>query len=445
MARRNFDYLNPNNYWAHADPRHCSKVWIDNNVYADLNNELEYYRLHPTKADVKNLLNLIRRMTEAWQGERNAFKRMQKDFIKEYNVLVDSANSKTDEIKRLNDVILQLDNQVQEQAREQQRINEQINQLIEDKNHTTELARRYINEAIDAYNKIANDSYYSKFVPAQLQALQYLFEKINNLNLDSAAVQGLAVDALSKIYAMNKEVIRKRVEFDIAYEVVWADAQQLCQQYDVWQNDVYFDIESRRNQVDMAYWSRGLFPQQRDSLDEICHELEGAQQNPHIDTDKLWEIQQQLELLRKYGEETVNEVLARSRQSEKAEALGNIASLILVEEFHFKVVFVGFNDNDERSAYITQLHNASSGIDMQLVFTPLDSVQIGCTCQVSFEGYQDGKRANDILNAVWYELRPNKITPSGYEDSAEPKIVDHIDFATFGQPVHLEHTVSQNS
>lgn len=434
---KNYDYLDPRHYWSQRDPRRCSKVWIDNTVYSRLKKDLSYYRQHPGKADPTKLLELIDQIVNAWDGERRSFTQAQKELISQYNSLVDAVNSKTDEIRRLNDVILRLDRQLQEQEREQRRLQNQINEIIAEKNRNSSLATQYLNEAIEAYNGIVNDPAYQKFVPDQVEALKFIFQTVNELELDSAAIQGLAVDALGKLFAMNKEVMRKRIEFDLIYDVVYAEAKDLRKQYDEWQTSVYFDPPENMHKADMAFWSYNWFPQLRDSVDRLYHDMESAPGDQSVHVKELHEIQHQLAELRKAGILATNDVIMRSQQSEKVEALGNIASLILVEDFLFKVVYMGFNNNDERSSYVTQLKNPAAGMSMQFVFTPLSPTQIGCNYEVSFDGYQDEMRVNSILASIWQELRPNQITPLDGHGDNESHIVDHIEFVKPGQSARL--------
>lgn len=431
------DYLNPKYYWSHADPRRSSHVWMDNDALAAQKREAEYYRLHPGKADPARLLGLIERIMEAWNGERASFVSTQRELVEQYNRLVDAVNARTDEINRLNEILLRLNKQIERQADQQRRLQMQIDRLQEEKDRSESLARKYLNEAIDAYNSVVADPDYHRFASDKMQALAFVFGKVADLDLDPGAVQGLAVDALSKLFAINAEVIRRRAEFDLAYQVVSTDARDLLAQFEHWNSNVYFDPDGRQNKADMAFWSWNLFPQLYEAAEDICRQLDAAPDNPAIDTPQLKELHKQIEQLREYGSQTVNDVLARSMQSEKAEALGNIASLVLVEDFLFKMVYMGFNDNDERSAYVAQLRSAASGISMQFVFTPLSQSEVGCNYQVCFDGYQDEKRVSDILNAVWHELKPNKINPAAQRDDDSGHIVDHIEFAAPGHPIHL--------
>lgn len=443
MAWADYDYLNPRNYWCNRDPRLQSTVWMDNDAYARLKRDLAYYRRNPGKADPSKMLNLIGQIFNAWDGERRSFIQAKEELVGQYSMLINAMNARTDEIRHLDNVIQRLDRQLQEQERKQNKLQAQLDELISKSERNSQLANLYLNEAIEAYNNVVNDLSYRKFVSDQLESMSYLFQTVNNLELDSGAIQGLAIDALGKLFAMNKEVMRKRVEFDLMYDVVSSEAKDLQQQYNYWENNVYFDAENK-NKADMAFWSYNLFPELKNSVERLCQDLDQAYDNPSIQVKELKEIQKNLETLREYGEQTVNDVLMRSLQSEKSEALCNIASLILVEDFLFKVVYMGFNNGDERSSYVAQLSNTASGMNIQFIFTPLGPSQIGCDYQVSLSGYQDETRVNTILSSIWQELSPNKINPSRKQDGEDSHIVDQIDFVKPGQHIHLPEVSTTN-
>ena len=436
MARNNRQYTDPSNFWNGMDPRRHERVWINNDVYARMNRELEELRRNPKKADTAKLLRLVSEMYRSWSEERERFKSLWNELVDEYNRLLKEIDAKGEEIERLNRVLLRLNEQIEETIKKQNELQEQINEIQRDRNANAELARKYLNEAIEAYNLIVNNPFYHKYANEDVEALNFIFRRVESTSLDAAAVQGIAVESLGKLYAMNKRVIRKRTEFELFYAIVLNEALELRKQYADWCNNTYFDPENR-HQADMAYWSRGLFTEYMGNVDEICHELENAPVNPDIRIEELRKMQGQLGELRKYGEITVNNVLALSLMSEKIEALANITAIIMVEDFFFKAIYLGFNNADKRSSYVVQLNNYASGIRLQFEFSPLNNGEIGCNYIVSFEGYQDEDRVNHILDAVWSELMPNKVNPIGKRGEVDAHIVDNIEFATQGQPIQI--------
>jgi len=435
MARkRRSKYLDRSRFYGNWDPLDSSVVWEDNDARAERLADLDYYRKHPTKASLDELFKLLDDFITQWDIERSSFRNEWNHLVQYCREVIDQVNEKTEEIKKLNEVIVNLNHQIEDAYRTQERIQKQIEDINREKAHNRELASKYYNEAVEAYNLIANDISYHRFAGDDLESLRYLLKRMESDSLDDSAIQGLAVEAMTKLYAMQKQVSRKKTEFEIIQAIVKEEAIALKNQYIDWRDHVYFDME-KKNQADLNFWSRGLFSELMQEVENICHEVESAPSNIEIMTDDLNRMRNELQDLKKAGEETKSSVLLASSQSEKAEALANITSIILIEDFFFKVVFMGFNDDDERSSYVVQLDNHASGIRLQFVFTPLSETQIGCKPTVSFRGYHDEKIVSDIMKSIWSELRPNKIRPISQDDNF---IVDDIEFVPVGQTFHID-------
>lgn len=442
MARkRRSKYLDRSRFYGHWDPLDSSIVWEDNDARAERLADLDYYRKHPTKASLDELFKLLNDFIAQWDTERESFRNEWNRLAQYCHEVIEQVNEKTEEISNLNEVIIRLNHQIEEAYRTQEQIQRKIDGINSEKARNRDLATKYYNEAVQAFNLIADNTGYHKFVGDELASLQYLLKKMEGGSLDDSAIQGLAVEAMTKLYAMQKTVSRKQTEFDICQAIVMEEALALKRQYIDWRDHVFFDKE-KKHQADLNFWSKGLFSELMQEVENICHDVESAPSNIEVMTDDLNRMKSELLELRKAGEETVSSVLLASSQSEKAEALANMTSIILTEDFFFKVVFMGFNDDDVRSSYVVQLDNHASGIRMQFVFTPLNESQVGCKPTVSFQGYHDEKRVNDIMKSIWSELKPNKIRPISQDDSGF--IVDDIEFVPAGQTFHIDNPTSQS-
>ena len=192
----------------------------------------------------------------------------------------------------------------------------------------------------------------------------------------------------------------------------------------------------------MDYWSRGYFSELIQNVENICHNIETAPQSADIKTDELKQMQIEIDQLEKLGADSVSIAYSASANSEKAEPLAAKTAIILAEEFFFRTVYMGFNNGDERSSYVLQLENHTSGIRLQFVFTPLSSTQIGCNYTISFQGYQDEDRVKTILNSLWAELAPNNIRTS--VENLRESIVENIEFTPQGENIHL-YEINQTS
>lgn len=427
-------YLNRNRYWNHWDPQECSVVWEDNDARAERLAELEYYRKHPTKAKLDNLLRLLDDFVQLMDDERRSFRSEWKRLVQEYNEAILALDQQNDEIAHLNEAIDRLNIQIENAYNQQSVIQTKLDQIQNEKQKNKDLALRYRNEAVEAFNIVANDVNYLKFAGDEIASILYIIKCMDNNNLDDSVVQGLAVNVLEKLYAVQKMVTRRLADYEQTYTITRSKADALKEQFLRWRDKSYFDPDEE-NPVDMDFWSRGYFTELMQDVENICSNIEAAPNSTEIKTEELKQMQLELDQLEKYGAESVEIAFAASSQSEMAEALAAKTAIILAEDFYFRTVYMGFNDGDERSSYVLQLENYASGIRMQFVFSPLSSSQIGCNYTISFQGYHDEDRVKTILNSIWSELIPNKI-PIASDDLSE-NIVDKIEFTPKGQPIHL--------
>ena len=434
-------YLNPNRYWGNWDPREHSVVWEDNDAFAERRAELTYYRKHPAKANLDILLRLLDNFVQQQEEERRSFRTEWNKLIKDYNEAISEINQQNAVITQLNEFILELNSQIEQAYNQQKIIQSKIDQIQNEKQRNRELASIYRNEVVEAFNLVANDIYYLKFAGDEISTIQYIISRMDNENLDDGAVQGLAIEALGKLYAIQKRVARKVADYELTYAITRSKATTLRTQFLKWRDNLFFDTEETCP-VDMDFWSRGYFSELMQNVENICHKIEIAPQSADIKIEDLKQLQIELDQLEKLGADSVSIAYSASANSEKAEALSAKTAIILAEDFYFRTVYMGFNNGDERSSYVLQLENHASGIRLQFVFSPLSPTQIGCNYKISFQGYQDENRVNTILNALWAELAPNNIRAS--VENLRDSIVEKIEFTPQGEDIHL-YEINQTS
>ena len=443
MAKKRIQskYLNPNRYWGNWDPREHSVVWEDNDAFAERRAELAYYRKHPAKANLDILLRLLDNFVQQQEEERRSFRTEWNKLIKDYNEAISEINQQNAVITQLNEFILELNSQIEQAYNQQKIIQSKIDQIQNEKQRNRELASIYRNEVVEAFNLVANDIYYLKFAGDEISTIQYIISRMDNENLDDGAVQGLAIEALGKLYAIQKRVARKVADYELTYAITRSKATTLRTQFLKWRDNLFFDTEETFP-VDMDFWSRGYFSELMQNVENICHNIEIAPQSADIKIEDLKQLQIELDQLEKLGADSVSIAYSASANSEKAEALSAKTAIILAEDFYFRTVYMGFNNGDERSSYVLQLENHASGIRLQFIFSPLSPTQIGCNYKISFQGYQDENRVNTILNALWAELAPNNIRAS--VENLRDSIVEKIEFTPQGEDIHL-YEINQTS
>lgn len=421
------------------DPHQYSTVWLENDVYRQLLRDIEYYRAHPQNADPRSVLQLLSNIMAAWRDERQQFTNVMNDMIAHYKEAVNVIRGDEQEIERLQGVINTLQRQINDAIRRQNELQRQIDEIHRQKQQDHNLAIKYRNDAVKEFNSVAHDIYFQKYASDELNAINHQIEQMDRLQLADAAIQGLAVECLTRLYATRQKVERMKAEFAMLHTVVSQQAQELMEQYEKWRDDMYFDENEPQPQrhIDMNFWSRGLFAEAFQEVQNLRHNLQQAPTAPGYMIDQLERDMQTIVNLRRDGEAIVDDVMKMSLQSELVEAMGHLSTLVLCEDFYFKLVFWGYNDDDERDAYVVQLENHASGMKMQLVFTPVNQTQSVCLYQVSFLKYNDPLKADHFVNALLAELTNNGIVVSRSGKTGSQNIVEDIAFNTPGSTYHL--------
>ena len=421
------------------NPETSSGVWLENHVYQQLMKDLEYLRAHPKNANPEEVLRLLGRIMAAWKDERGKFQDVMKEMIQHYKEAVSVIEQDEKEINSLRQVIDQLEREIDQAIKKQNEIQREIDEIKKERRKDQELAVEYRNKAVEAFNGIVDDIYFKKYASAQLVEIESLLNNMDRLPLGDQALQGLAVECLGKIHATRQDVERKKAEFAMLHAVVTQQAKELLEQFEKWRDDMYFDNEEEypSKHVDMGFWSRGYFDELMQQVRELCHRLETAPQTIGYMPEQLKEDMTTIVQLRKEGEEVVEDVLCMSHQSEMMEVLGHIAAIILAEEYFFRLIFWGYNDNDERDSFVVQMLNHTCENKIQLIFTPVDKTNSICLYQFCVGQHHDEARIQQLLNSLFNEFGLNGITVRQQGASASRSIVESLDFTKPGNTIHL--------
>lgn len=418
-------------------PENHSNVWLENGAYNELLNELEYLRRHPQNVDPSAILALLDRMMSTWKDERNEFKRIMQDMINHYKEALDVIELEEEEINRLQDIIDDLQTQLDHMVQVQNDLQRQIDEINEQREKDRRSAIEYRNEAVAAYNEIANDVYYHKYAPNELMAIQHLIQQMDKMELADAAIQGLSVECLTKIYVMKRQVERMKSEFAMLHTIVMRQARELQEQYECWRDNLFFDPEKEKH-VDVNFWSMGLFAEAFQNVKDLVHNLELAPEALGYMIENLRDDMKTIAVFRKEGETIVEEVLNKGRQSEMVEAMGRLSALIMAEDFLFRLVFQGYNEDDERDAYVVQLANDALGAKMQLVFSPYSAIDIACNYRLCFSQYFDESIVRQMANAIFRQFENNGIRINGGGAAVGlQNVVDDLQFNQQGTTCHL--------
>lgn len=423
--------------YGHWNPDEHSLIFLENQAFADLYREIEYYRENPQSVDPNVILQLVDRIMHTWRQERDQWEEQMQDLVEQMKVAVKIIKKNEREARRLQDLIDRLQQQVNEAVDRQNDLQQQIDRLERDKLNDAQLAQQYRNEAVQAYNEVVNDAYFKKYAQEELQAIRHLVHDMDNRQLANAAIQGLAIECIAKIYATRQKVDRMKTEFDFVHTLVTNRAQEVLEQYEHWRDEVFFDSETRQKHVDMDFWSHGRFGQQIQNVQGIVHNLGIAPTQPGYMIAQLRTDLKNLEQLMKEGEDVFEEVMNVSNLSELVEAMGLLASLILCEDYYYRLVSWGFNDDDERGAYVIQTENRADHARMQFVFSPIDQTHSVCFYQTCFEQYEDEMIADHLVRNILVQLQENGIQLQ-IPDHLHANIVDHLEFGNGHGGIHLD-------
>lgn len=423
-------------------PENHSTVWLENGANNELLNELEYLRRHPQNVDPSAILDLLDRMMSSWKEERKEFKRIMQDMINHYQEALDVIELEEDEINRLQGVIDDLQMQLDDMVRVQNNLQHQIDEINEQREQDRRSAIEYRNEAVEAYNEIANDVYYHKYAPSELMALGHLIQQMDEMGLADAAIQGLSVECLTKIYVMKQQVERMKSEFAMLHTIVIRQAKELQEQFECWRDDLFFDPEKDKH-VDVNFWSRGLFAEAFQNVENLIHNLELAPEASGYMIENLREDMKMIAAFREEGQTIVEEVLNKGRQSELVEAMGHLSTLVMAEDFLFRLVFQGFNEDDERDSFVVQMANEAMGAKIQFVFTPYSATDIACNYRLCFSKYFDELIIRQMANAIFGQFENNGIRIGGGSAAVgSQNLVDDIPFNQQGTTCHLPKELS---
>ncbi len=425
-------------------PENHAGIWVGNAEYAKLQRDLAKARRDRGKADPRKVLDLLDRIMRAWDRERTQARAAFDDLVSHYNAAIRALNEDEQEIAELTRTLNRLRRELNEAIGRQNRITEQINEINRRKQRAARVASELRNELVGEFNAVASDPVFNKFAPDGLQKILNTISKIDSGALSDDACQALAVNGSLELKGMQSTVERESAEFRLHYIVAQEQMKAISEQYAHWRDDIFFDPENKHH-VDMNYWSRGAFANAETNLRNLEARINSGELASDYFTEQLKEDMVALEQLRDEGERIFAEVLNRTNLSEYIEALGRLTALVMCEDFGFRLVSIGFNNNDDRDAYVIQMDSPQSQTKIQFVFTPMSPTDSLCTYNISYGAYVDEKLADVLLQRVLMQLQANKVSFTVGRNRAEDIIVDDIPFAAPGKPISLPDNTQRSS
>lgn len=420
------------------NPHDYDYVWLENGAAKELDKELKYFEEHPTIASPEKLTELLHKIIQAWDSDRVGYKQSIQQILTKYDNLVEKMKERERIYSRLKRAIKNLRSHLDEMEETQRELDVKIEEIKQNRKLNRELALRYRNEAVDAYNNVADDRYCIKFERAKIEKLRQLLDDMGDKPLAYEAQQALAIQVLTDVQAIQKNVTRKKAEFLTALLLVKPEAEHIIEQFEQWRDNTYFD-EAKQNKVDMDYWSDNDFSEVMRNATTIYERIQKGEFMEGYEIDQLQDDFENLQKIKEQGEEIVQGVFNRCKVSEECQQLAEIAAQILYEEFHFELKALGYDGNDKRHAYVIEMGNHCTNRRIRLVFSPVTQTQSVIYYQISLGDYEDEKSFEKFEEQLLYQLRENGIVFSINKTRKEQNqsVVPQIEFTPKGEPICL--------
>lgn len=438
---RYLDILNdPDNFYAGWLPRDNQSVWVNKEVYAEINDRLRYLTDHPELASPDRLLALVNDIIGTWNSERRAYRKEFNALIEAYSEAVRLLNEQDAEFVRLNGVINALHERINEAVRRQNELQANLDELRREKVNDANLAIRYRNEAVQLLNSFIETVYFEKYASGELEGLRHTIEELDSRKIADSAKQGLALICITNARTLQKKVERKKADFEILYIAAMHQAEELKRCFESWGNDTYFD-EARQNKVDMDYWSRGEWSRAYSHMTQLYDRVRTSDTAVGYSIEDLKSDIENMVELKKAGEEIVRHALGLSYQSEMAQAMGQIIASIMSEMFHFRAEFMGYNNDDERESYVVQMYSHTYEIKIQFVITPMSEKSVGCIYHASTDKYIREEYLDEIIKHIVSELQYNDVTMLESPNKEDSHWVPELAFVPKGHKCTLEQSL----
>ena len=446
MARRRVSSVEEDfrrSIYGNADPHKCGNIWLENGAYDRLNRELAYYRLHPQNADPEALIRLIDEIQSAWNADREAYREHMTHVLTFLENAFDEMREREKDYEKLRKLTVRLRKDLDEQMEKQRELERKLSELQQIREQDESQAETLSKMALEELSTVAGDPYFAKYAQEDLLWLESQERYLVEEGLAPAARQALAASILARVYSSRQIVERKRLAFKEAQLLALTEADRILEQFEHWRTQVYFD-PGRQHKADMDWWSFGDFSREYGRAKMFADRIRGGELVADYMIADVQDDLRHIEECQREGEKIVEAVFNTCNLSEECEQLGLLCAMVLCEDFHFRLVASGFDDGDNRMAYVIQMENVTGDIKLQMVFTPVSQTQSVGTYQVSFREYTDERMLRSFQGHVETELHENGLNARWQSAGNSPhgaEVVEDIPFAAKGEPIRLPESM----
>ena len=401
-----------------------SVIWMGDAEYAQMMNRIRQLKRQST-GEARKMAEEYERMIAQLIEDNKKIKRVLDHTTRSFDqALRDEREMIREEGRRLDSHVKELETEIQEANQAIDRVHETLREAVRDQHHQAELAKQLLAEAISSFNELNNDPYCIKFRHSSVKRICFLFTQMEQ-ELDPGAVQGLAISILGDIQKIRTEVDHVKREFETEYALALKDILRLESKIKQYRESFFFDSE-KQHQVDLDFWTGQALVELERGFADVRDRVEGNMLTEGYDVDEVKYDRQALNVISNTVDKIAEEAYRRGMASEAAQAAGEIAMQVLAEQFRFRRVNCGFDNDDPRGVYSVQMENPSDGRKIELFFKA-SKEEVFFTYRISLSSYMDQDLMNDFLRHFSEEL-PDQIRLDARND------VNHIDSdITFSQ------------
>ena len=394
-----------------------SVIWMGDAEYAQMMNRIRQLK-HQSSGEARKMAEEYERMIAQLIEDNKKIKRVLEHTTRSFDqALRDEREIIREEGRRLDSHVKELETEIQEANQAIDRVHETLREAVSDQHHQAELAKQLLTEAISSFNEINNDPYCIKFLHSSVKRMCFLFTQMEQ-ELDPGAVQGLAISILGDIQKIRTEVDHVKREFETEYALALKDILRLESKIKQYRESFFFDSE-KQHQVDLDFWTGQALVELERGFADVRDRIEGNMLTEGYDVDEVKYDRQALTVISDTVDKIAEEAYRRGMASEAAQAAGEIAMQVLAEQFRFRRVNCGFDNDDPRGVYSVQMENPSDGRKIELFFKA-SKEEVFFTYRISLGSYMDQDLMTDFLRHFSEEL-PDQIRLDARND------VNHID------------------
>lgn len=398
-----------------------SVIWMGDAEYAQMMNRIRQLK-RQSSGEARKMAEEYERMIAQLIEDNKKIKRVLEQTTRSFDqALRDERETIREESSRLDSHVKELETEIQEANQAIDRVNETLREVIRDQRHQAELARQLLSEAISAFNELNSDPYCIKFRHSSVKQICFLFTQMEQ-ELDPGAVQGLAISIQGDIKTIQAEVDQAKRVFETEYGLALKDIIRLESKIKQYRESFFFDSE-KQHPVDLDFWTGQALVELERGFADVRDRIEGNMLTEGYDVDDVKYDRQALNGISDTIDKIAEEAYRRGMASEAAEAAGEIAMQVLAEQFRFRRVNCGFDNDDPRGIYSVQMENPSDGRKIELFFKA-SKEEVFFTYRISLSSYMDQDLMTDFLRHFSEEL-PDQIRLDARND------VNHIDTDIF--------------